>query len=1050
MRYTRLRAIASLIAILFSSMAVFGQTNRIITGTISDETGVPLSGATIMLKGSSKTSTTSELNGTFRLSVPASAKTLVVSYVGRNPREVSIDGISVIATSLNVADNNLNEVVVIGYGVAKRANISSAISSVTEKDLKNIPVPGADQALQGKVAGVTVQSNGGQPGGGVSVRVRGVTSINGNEPLYVIDGVPINATTSSLQQNVLGGMSGQTSQSVLATINSSDIASIDILKDASAQAIYGSRAANGVVIINTKRGKSGEGKISYDVYYGIQNIQKKLPAMNLQEYATYLNSLVLDARQVPGNTVDSVPEFKNPAVLGKGTNWQDEAYQTGIIQNHQVSFSGGQGKTNYYFSGNYFDQEGILTGSKFTRYAGRFNIDQQVKSWFKAGMSGNLSRSNQKITLADEFDGITNVVLYNSPASPVRDFNGKFIAPSNLGGVNFANPYNPIAMASYRDVRTVRSKIFGAIYGEIEFLKNFSLRNEVNYDLNFEENKAFQPLIMDGVTRIIGPSTLREQRTNSYYWAFKNYLNYNKTFGVHQIGATAGHEVQRSHYDYLTGRRDGLTLNLPSLNAATAEYLADAIQAGMGDWAIESYFARLNYTYNNKYSVSLSFRGDGSSNFAPGKKWGYFPGASAGWTVTNEGFAQNIKGLNYMKLRIGAGAVGNQNVGSNLYTANINLFGTAPFGPGGFPRNIPNSNYTWESVITYNAGVDATLFNRKIDVTVDVFRKVTTDMLMAIQLGNFSGIGPNWDDINTPLVNDGKMTNTGFEFSITSYNIQKKDLSWKTTLNFTRYKNILNYLNSPTAAIIGSVAEYNSSPIISRSSAGNPVGTFYGYVTDGIFRSMSELNNGTDWGLAVDPGKYWLGDIRYKDLNGDKKIDEKDVTAIGNPNPKFSGGMTNTFNYKSFDFSVFVYGSYGAKIFNYTRRYTEAMNNVGFNQLNTVLNRYSTANPNGKLPRFNMWHNNNLRVSDRFVEDGSFLRIQTVSLGYNIPQRYIRNLKLATARVYVSAQNLYTFTKYSGYDPELGAYNNRATFQNVDNGRYPNPRTITFGANVEF
>lgn len=1049
MRHLRLfRVIALACAILLVTISAYAQ-DRTITGIVSGEAGVPLSGATVAVKGT-KTITTTDAAGSFRISVPANATALVISYVGAKDQEVSIDGKTSVTVQLEILDTKLSEVVVIGYGSAKRANISSAISSVTEKDLKNLPLAGADQALQGKVAGVTVTSNGGQPGGGVSVRVRGVTSINNNEPLYVIDGVPVNASTGSLQQNVLGGLSGQTQQSVLATLNPSDIASIDILKDASAQAIYGSRAANGVVIINTKRGKSGEGRINYDVYFGLQTIPKKLPAMDLPEYAQYLNSLVIDAREVPGNTIDSVPEFWNPSLLGEGTDWQDEAYQTGIIQNHQVSFSGGQGKTNFYFSGNYYDQEGILTGSAFKRFSGRFNIDHQVKSWIRAGISGNLSRSNQKITLADEFDGITNVVLYNSPASPVRDYTGKFIAPSSLGGVNFANPYNPIAMASYRDVRAIRSKMFGAIYGEIDILKGLTLRNEFNYDLNFEENKAFQPLIMDGTDRVIGPNTLREQRTNSYYWAFKTYLNFNRTFGDHLVGATMGHEVQRSHYDYITARRDGTTLNLPSLNAATAEYLADAIQANAGDWAIESYFARLSYTFKDRYSITGTLRGDGSSNFYTGKKWGYFPGASASWTITNEPFADDIRSLNYLKLRVGAGAVGNQNVGANLYTANINLFGTAPFGSGGFPRNIPNTNFTWESVITYNLGIDATLFNRKIDLTFDIFRKVSTDMLMAIQLPTYSGIGPNFDDINAPQANDGKMTNTGFEVSLTSYNVQSSNFNWSTTLNFTRYKNILNYLNAPNAALIGSVSEYNASPIISRSSQGNPVGTFYGFVYDGIFRSMDELNNGTNWGLAVEPGKYWLGDVRYKDLNGDKIIDERDVTVIGNPNPKFTAGLNNKLNYKSFELSVFLYGSYGAKIFNYTRRYTEAMNNPGFNQLSTVLDRYSSANPGGKLPRFNMWHNNNLRVSDRFVEDGSFLRIQTVSIGYSIPQRYIRNLKLNSARVYVSAQNLYTFTKYSGYDPELGAYNNRATFQNVDNGRYPNPRTITFGANIEF
>lgn len=1027
---------------------------KTITGKVTNVAdGAPIPGVSVTVKNTNVATQTNGL-GVFTFSVPASAKTLVFSAIGFGEKEAAINGSSVIVT-LKEEATSLNEVVVIGYGTAKKANVTTAISSVSEKDIKNLPVAGADQVLQGKVAGVSVTNNGGQPGGGVSVRVRGITSINGNEPLYVIDGVPITGQSNSLAQNVLGGGSGSTGQSVLATLNPADIASIDILKDASAQAIYGSRAANGVVLINTKRGKAGEGKISYDTYFGVQEIPKKLDIMNLQQYAGYMNSLVNEVRAVPGSNLDSVGEFRNPSLLGHGTDWQDEVYQRGTIQSHQLSFSGGQGKTNYYFSGGYYDQVGTLIETAFKRYTLRFNLDHQVKSWLKAGISSNLSRSNQKIGLANGFDAVTSVVLYNSPAAAVRDVNGDFISQTIVGGNNFGNPSNPVAMARVRDVRTVSTKAFGAVYGEIEFLKGLTLRNEVNYNFGLNNDKAYQPFLQNERTKsiIISPSRLREQRNNSLFWGLKNFLNYNSDFGKHNFFVTLGREVQKSHYDNVYLTRDNLTLNLPSIDAGTAGFDQAGNSGGNdGNWSMESYFGRINYTFDNRISVSASMRGDGSSSFGPGKRWGYFPAGSASWTITNEAFAQDINFLSYLKLRAGAGVVGNQNVtGTNVFSANINLVSLAPFGPGGLPRNVPNPNLGWESVVTYNAGVDMTLLQRKVDLSVDVYRKTTTDMLLPTQLGVFSGLGTNWNDIQTPIANDGQITNKGIDVSLTTYNLTKKDFSWKTNLVFSHYKNTLDRLNTPDATIKGETDEYGDISLVTLSQQGLPVGSFYGYVTDGLFRTMDDLTkDGIDWGLPVGAGQQWLGDVRYKDLNGDKVIDNKDVTIIGNPNPKFTYGLTNTLNYKNFDVSLFVFGSYGADIFNYTRRQTEGLKNAYNNQLTSVLNRYTESNPNGSLPRFNQWHNNNLRISDRFIEDGSFLRIQNLAIGYNLPKGIVSKAKIANAKVYASVQNLYTFTSYSGYDPELGALNNRVTFMNVDNGHYPNPRTFTLGANIEF
>ncbi len=1037
----------TIICTLFFTYSSFAQKK--LSGTVTNDKGEVLEGATISA-GSAKT-TTNAL-GVFTIDAPAGVKKLQVTYVGMQSQEITIGKNETFKVSLDALPNSLNEVVVIGYGTARKANVSSAISSVSEKDIKNLPAAGADQLLQGKVSGVTVTSNGGQPGGGVSVKVRGVTSVNGNDPLYVIDGVPVASSNASLEQNVLGGGSGQTSQSGIALLNAADIASIDILKDASAQAIYGSRAANGVVLITTKRGRAGQSKLSYDVYYGWQNIPKKLKIMDLQQFAQYQNSLVPEIRAY-GLGADTVGEFKNTSVLGKGTDWQDEIYRTGNIQSHQLAFSGGSDKTTYYFSGGYYDQDGILIGTKFKRYTLRFAIDQQVKSWLRAGVNGNLSRSNQKIGLSDAFDAVTSVVLYNSPAAMAKDVYGNFVNSTNLQGQSVGQFANPVAQATLRDVGVTTSKAFGNIYAEITFVKGLKLRNEFNYDYTLAAKKAFQPFVQNPLTNelIINPSKLSEERNNSFYWAIKNYLNYDNTFGKHSVSATAGHEAQASNWDYVQAYRDNLQQNLPSL--AVGSIANQTINAGAGAWSMESYFLRLSYTLNNKYSITGTARADGSSSFGPEKRWGRFYAGSASWTITNEEFAKNIKGLDYLKLRIGAGSVGNQNVGGqNLYTTNIDLARQSPWGTVGFPANLGNVALGWESVVTYNAGMDATLFNHFAEVSIDVYKKITKNMLLPAQLPILSGLSADsWLNITVPMTNGGQMTNTGVDIGITTYNINNKNFTWKTTLNFSHYKNRLDKLNDSTTAIFGTFDEYGTAKTVTVTRAGNPVGSFFGFVTDGLFRDQQELtaiNYGT-----VSPTGIWLGDIRFKDINGNKMIDNQDVTVIGSPHPKFTAGLTNTFTWKNFDLSVFLYGSYGAKIFNYTRIFTEGLNSPWNNQVEAVLNRYTANNPNGTLPRYTGTgvQQGNLRVSDRYIEDGSFLRIQNISIGYKLPGTLVgKGNVFSSARIYVSAQNLKTFTKYSGYDPEIGAINNRVGLMNIDNGHFPNPRTITIGANIEF
>ncbi|WP_242689266.1 TonB-dependent receptor [Pedobacter sp. SYSU D00535] len=1042
-----------LLVTMLSVLSAYSQTNRVVTGRVTDENGESLPGVTVNVKGT-KVGTVTDINGKFTLTPPAGSKTLVVSFLGMNTKEVAITSGSEYTIQLTSNTTSLDEVVVIGYGAARRAEITSSIASVSEKDIKNTPVAGIDQAIQGKISGVTINTNGGQPGGGVSVRVRGVTSVNGNEPLYVIDGVPIGGAPGT-NYNEGGAGAAQTTQSPLANINPADIASIDILKDASAQAIYGSRAANGVVIVTTKKGRVGESKISYDVFTGVSQVQRQLDMMNLRQFAQYENEVLEEIATVNENPYVPIPEYREPGVLGEGTNWQEALFQRGTTQQHQVAFSGGANKTTYYTSANYFNQSGVVIGSGIKRYAVRVNLDQQVKDWFKVGLNSTFTRSNQQVSLTNGSATPISVAVSNSPAAPIF-VNGQFAPAVQIGGYNFGNNRNPIALASLRDIRNIQAKALASLYGEVQFNKNFSFRSQVGIDYSVNESNFFEPELTYGSTAIIPVSRINMSRGIASFWSITNYVSYNQTFNKHNVSAQLGQEAWESKWDGLSAGRRDLNLNFQSIGAGST--VGQETGGSLSEQAMASYFGRAGYTYDNKYSLNVSLRRDGTSYFGPDNKYGYFPAVSVGWTVTNEKFADNLNVLNYLKLRLGAGAVGRGVTNySNAYTAGLRQQ-TGAFGAGSWPSNVPNPALKWESVNTYNAAVDATLFNKKLELTVDVYRKLTTDMLLPSSLPAYTGIGTAWDDIQSPITNAGKMENTGIDVSATSYNIQKSAFTWRTSFNITHYKNVLKELNAGTSAItIAATDALNADRIVTRTVVGQPVGQFYGYIADGLYRSEEDIDNSAKNPLITKgPKGIWIGDVKYRDISGpegspDGKIDSYDVTAIGNPNPKFTFGLTNNFTFKNFDLSFFLQGSYGADILNFTRLLTEGSYNVYHNQSVDVFNnRYSPSNPAGTLPRYNQWHGDNVALSSRFVEDGSYLRIQNVTLGYNLPKSLISKAKISNARVFVLGQNLYTFTKYTGLDPELGSYNNNALMSNVDNGNYPNPRTFTIGANIIF
>ncbi|MBK7172090.1 MAG: TonB-dependent receptor [Bacteroidales bacterium] len=1058
-----LRVIALVCLSLISLLQVsYAQQATTISGTVYGEDNVTLPGATIKIPGTT-IGTSTDVNGKFSLQVPATAKTIEVSFVGMKVQQLPVTS-GTMKIYLKSDVKQLDELVVIGYGTVKRAEVTSSISSVNQKELKNLHVTGVDQAMQGKLAGVTVTNNSGQPGGGVALRVRGFTTINSNDPLIVIDGVPFTTNTvSSSGYDGLGGGRGQTGNSFLANINPNDIESIDVLKDASAQAIYGSQAANGVIMITTKKGKAADGKVTYDGSFGVSQIVNRLDVMNLSQFAQYQNEILTETNQTP------TPEFADPTILGEGTNWQEAIFRNGLSRNHSLSFSGAKDKTSYYASAGYLDQTGTIEGSDYKRYSTRFNLDHQVKSWLNFGTSANIMRSIQNVALADNApSGSIWLACIQNPLTPVKNLDGTWGGGQTVGGQQYLQE-NPVANARSRGNEVVQNQIFGNIYADIKFLKDFSFRNEVSYTIGNRNNKAYQ-LGVDVGSREL-QSKLIDSRNNSYYYALRNYLNYNKSVGKHSFGATVGHEAQYSYWEQVSGTKLDLTNNIIDLNAGSTTQTTWELNGGKGDWAMESYFARAMYMFDNRYSLSVSYRGDASSNFGPNNKWGYFPGISLGWTASNESFFEPIKGVfTYLKVRLGYGGVGNQNLPSGApnppYTSLISIWpGPAGFGSvNGYATNylygIANPDLSWEKVITSNIGFDMSFLKERIDLTVELYKKTTSNMLLFTTGPTFLGIGSAWNDLKAPIGNVGKMTNKGVDLSLTTQNFIKGDFNWSTTLIFSKYKNTLDKLLNESSSLTGSV--YYTGYNITYTAPGHPVGSFYGLVSDGIIRTQDELDASLpQFGYSKDETHTWLGDVRYKDINGkdengkltgeaDGIIDEADMTYIGSPIPDFTFGFTNTLSYKNFDMSIFIQGSQGAEIFNFLKWQLEKMDNTTNNQLASVLDRYTATNTDGNLPRFTTTNSNNSYMSDRYIEDGSYVRIQNLTIGYRLPVNIIRHVKMTNLRVYASAQNLYTFTKYTGYDPEIGSYDNGILLMNVDQGHYPNPRTFTFGVNVEF
>lgn len=1022
---------------------------RTVTGIVTSGTdGEALIGVSVQVKERPQAGTITDFEGRYSLQVKSN-ETIVFSYIGFKSQEVKASK-TVVNVELEEDSEILDEVVVVGYGTMKRSDLTGSVVSVGEDEIKQSIVTSLDQALQSKAAGVSVTQNSGTPGGGISVSIRGINSLNGNEPLYVIDGVAISGNNDS-------------NSSVLSSINPSDVVSMEILKDASATAIYGSRASNGVVLITTKQGQAGKTRITYEGYYGLQQLPKKLGVMNLREYAEYQNLRA----EVIG--FGERPEFADPSLLGEGTDWQGEIFQNASMHNHQLNISGGNDNVKYSVSAGYLQQEGIAIGSDFERFSARVNMDNKITKWLSTGLRASVAQTTQNNTI--DSGNIIRTAIEQLPDTPARNPDGSWGAQAeNMYGTYFSNP---VAEALMRENYNRGLQMYVDFFTDVTLWKGLVFRAE--YAGNYYYSNTYQYTPSYDYGHYVQSSTGSRGANNGSNWTLKTYLTYNGTFGKHNDSVMAGHEAQENSYETLYASRDNYLFNtIHELNMGDSSTAKNS--SGRGSSAIESYYGRLNYGYDDRYLATFTVRGDGSSSFGPANRWGVFPSMALAWKINNEKFLKGVKWLNNLKLRLGWGLVGNQSASSYAYGVTM-ASAASIWGTGFYAGNYPNDKLKWEETRAWNAGLDLNLFDNRVEFIFDTYLKNTDNLLMRASLPSYvTGI------ITSPWVNAGAMENKGAEFTLNTVNISKKDFTWRTGITISFNKNKITKLYTETAGLSGTV---DGSQTLTYSTVGQPVGQYYGYKVVGMFKEESDFyqrdadgnflldKNGNRLPVALPENQHiakdevWVGDYIFEDLNGDGVIDEQDRTYLGNPEPKFSYGFNNTFTYKGFDMNIFINGVYGNKLVNLFRQdFTNPMRNSNLLKEATGIAHVELIDPaqpeeiwnvhvsnpeSATVQRLNTADgNDNNRMSSRFVEDGSYLRIKNISLGYTFPQKWTRKWHIENLRVYMNIQNAFTFTKYKGYDPEVGAYNYNVLLRGVDYARYPSQRIYTVGLNLSF
>ncbi|WP_149524635.1 SusC/RagA family TonB-linked outer membrane protein [Sphingobacterium hotanense] len=983
-----------------------------VNGRVTDG-GSPVQGVSVTVKGVAGSGTTTNANGEFSVQVDNQNATLVFTMVGFTTQEVPLRGQSNVNVSLVSTDTDIEQVVVIGYGTQKKSDLTGSVSSVGSEKINAFPLAGTAQALQGRAPGVSVSSINGEPGRAPRVRVRGGTSINASsDPLYVVDGFP--GSTPPAPE---------------------DVESIEILKDASATAIYGSRGANGVIMITTKKGKIGKPMVEFNNSIATQQVGKRLDLLNASEFGAYINDVYVNG----GN--NNIP-FPNPESLGEGTDWQDLVFRNGNLLSNQLSVSGGSDNIRYYTSVNHYGQKGTVIESDYRRFSGTSNLDMKVNDRIKIGTRLLFNRSILNGVRTQESSSGTTAAGVISGALRFEPTQGIFDDAGNYTLKKFGDPHdNPVAAARER-ANEVKTDLFqGNGYLELTLLKDLIFRSMVGLQVSNQRtgNYVSKRLVEGRNFGGIG-SIAAHKNTNVIS---ENYLNYNlKINEANNLDAMVGYSYQSSRNEsWQANNRNFISDSFSYWNLGAGSNYQNA-SSNLEDWIMSSFYGRINYNLLGRYLFTATGRYDGSSRFGENNKWAFFPSAAFAWNVSQEPFMESVEAISNLKIRTSYGETGNSEIGSYQslarYSATLATMGGVPVNAVR-PTNVANPNLTWETTKQTDAGIDIGFLNNKINLTVDYYYKKTIDLLYSVPLPIYSGYTGS-------LQNVGSVENKGWEFALGTTNIDR-ELKWNTDFNITFNRNKI--LQLP-----GGDIRYNTIPghMLSTDSQilreGEVVGAFYGWVFDGVYQQGDDF--------SPQPSKK-PGDVKYQDIFGrdasnnlvvgaDGKINADDRTIIGNPHPDFIFGFNNDFKYKNFDLNIFFQGSYGNDMLNITRMELDWMAGKG-NATKDALNRWTPTNTNTDVPRASA--SNNPEVSSRWVEDGSYLRLKNLALGYNVPKTAIGKIGIDQLRLFVSAQNIWTWTNYSGFDPEVSFQDSNRNI-GLDYMGYPNIKSFTFGINARF
>ena len=990
------------------------QQQQTVKGIVKGPDGLPVIAANISQKGTNN-ATITDLYGNFTLNITGQHPVLVISYIGYVTTEVNVSGRAFIEVVLQEDVEALDEVVVVGYGTMRKKDVTGAVSSVRTEDITKNATSNVMQAIAGKMSGVQVVQNSGTPGGDVSILIRGVGTINDASPLYVIDGVPVS-----------GGMW---------YLNPNDVESIDVLKDASATAIYGSRGANGVVMVTTKQAQEGHTEINFDYSYGIQHTAKTYDMLNASQYAALHNEMRTNA----GPEYSLNPAFSDPESLGTGTDWMDAIFRTAPMQKVNLSMLGGNQKISHATSLGYYTQDGIMKNSSYNRLSLQSNISSKIVSNVTVRANVNLSAENRR---TQPVSTVIQNAMRILPSIPIQDENGEYAGPTGNAEWN-GNALNPVAIINEQNYRMKGFRMLSNISLEWEIIKGLKFKTTGGAELGYDYNNSYIPKYKWGMNESKNTmQTVSSAYEQLYLW--DNTLNYDKSFGKHRINVMAGTSYQEYKKESVSasgsGRASELTTELDNATKATD------VGGNSLRWALMSYMARLHYSYDDRYLVTATFRADGSSKFGKDNRFGYFPSFAAAWNIGNESFMQSVKPISQLKLRAGYGQTGNQNIGAYTFADKLSVNGVYNFGSQrGFESNLVNLIYPyllsnpsvkWEAVEQYNVGVDIGFLKNRIVANLDFYVKNTRDMLTKKPVPQTSGT--SLEQADWPPVNIGKVLNRGFEFTINTKNFVG-EFKWETNLNMS--------FNHNEVVSIGGPEILNGVSLIRE---GQPINSFYGYKLGGVYQTLDEVFTGPVMeNRAADKASHnpykntSPGDMWFVDVDGNGEINDLDRTVIGNPSPDCIFGFNNTFSYKNFDLSIFFQGALGNQVWNGVRASHESMNST-YNQLASTLERWTGEGTSSSMPRaIYADPNNNSRASTRWLENGSYAKLKNLTFGYTLPENLTNRAKVKALRLYVSFDNLCTITNYSGLDPEVG-------LSGLDYGVYPSARTYMFGVSVKF